>query len=176
MDASTLTEVERLCGVLYENHDPANFQAAQEQLLELQSDPNFIPQCQHILDNSSNPYALVLASSSLEILVTKFWTNFENDNKLEMRNYILNYLANGTGGTVNLEDYVVGYLAKLACRITKLGWFDSMDLRDIIAEADKFLKNGAQHHYVGLKILGALIGEGTHHTLLLLTILLSSRD
>ena len=75
MNGEQLAEVERLCGVLYQGTNPAGLKQAQEQLLQLQSNADFIPQCKFILDNTNQPYAQILASSSLEVLMTQFWNN-----------------------------------------------------------------------------------------------------
>jgi hypothetical protein len=93
MDSNQLTQVESLCHALYLGTSPEARAEAQQQLLTLQSSAEFIPQCQYILDNSTQPYAQLLASNSLEALITLFWNNFNTEQKLELRNYILNYLA-----------------------------------------------------------------------------------
>lgn len=156
MDQSQLASVEAFCDALYVGTDAARRAQAQSQLLTLQSSADFMPQCQYILDNSQQPYAQLLASTSLETLVTQFWNHFSTDYKVEMRNYVLNYLA--THAAV-LKDFVVGSLAKLASRITKLGWFDSPEHREIMEEIAKFLQATIDHHIIGLKILGALVEE-----------------
>lgn len=93
MDASSLAQVEALCEALFNGKSEQLRNEAQAQLLALQQSAEFIPQCQSILDNSVNPYAQVTATTSLEILITQFWNNFTPEQKLDIRNYILNYLA-----------------------------------------------------------------------------------
>ena len=156
MDENQLRHVESLCNALYAGTSSNERAAAQEQLLTLQSSADCIPQCQFILDHSTQPYAQLLASSSLESLLTQFWNNFDHDQTLEIRNYILNFLANNAH---NLQDYVMGSIAKLACRITKLGWFDNIEHREIVDEVTKFLQGTIDHHLVGLRILYALVDE-----------------
>jgi exportin-7 len=156
MDADQLRHVESLCDALYVGTSANERAEAQEQLLTLQSSAECIPQCQFILDNSSQPYAQLLASASLEALLTQYWNNFDQDQKLEIRNYILNFLANNAH---SLQDFVTGSMAKLACRITKLGWFDNIEHREIVDEVTKFLQGTVDHHLVGLKILHALVDE-----------------
>jgi exportin-7 len=156
MDQTQLATVEAFCEALYMGTDAARRAEAQSQLLTLQSSADFMPQCQYILDNSQQPYAQLLASTSLETLVTQFWNHFGVDYKVEMRNYVLNYLASHAG---TLKDFVVGSLAKLASRITKLGWFDSPEHREIMDEIAKFLQATIDHHIIGLKILHALVDE-----------------
>eukprot|EP01041_Mallomonas_annulata_P002473 gene2473-4803_t len=156
MDASQLAQVESLCEALYNGSSQVARSEAQLKLLTLQSSADYIPQCQFILDNSSQPFAQLLASTSLEVLITEFWNNFNVEQKLEIRNYVLNYLANHAG---MLQDFVTGSLCKLACRITKLGWFDSAEHREIIEEVTKCLQHSIDLHIVGLRLLNALVEE-----------------
>jgi exportin-7 len=162
MDQEQLLRVEAMCTALYQGQSASQRVEAQKQLITLQSSAEFIPQCQFILDNSTQPYAQLVASASLENLITQFWNNFTLSQKLEIRNYVLNYLA--TKAHI-LDDFVLGNLAKLTCRITKLGWFDSAEHRDIIEETSKFLQATIDHHIVGLKLLNALVDEMNTPTL-----------
>ena len=68
--------------------------------------------------------------SALTKLMTEHWTSFTDEEKLDIRAYILNYLA--TRG-VELEQFVVAALVKLLCRVTKLGWFDEGALPEVTA-------------------------------------------
>mmetsp|Transcript_22699 Transcript_22699/g.32592 ORF Transcript_22699/g.32592 Transcript_22699/m.32592 type:complete len:1112 (+) Transcript_22699:70-3405(+) len=156
MDQNQLSQVESLCLALYQGTSSSARAEAQKQLLTLQSTADFIPQCQFILDNSSLPYAQLVASSSLENLVTQFWNSFTVEQKLELRNYVLNYLATHAQ---NLEEFVVNNLCKLLCRITKLGWFDSNEHREIVDEIMKFLDASIDHSLIGLKLCNSLVDE-----------------
>lgn len=156
MDLNQLQQVEKLCSALYTGTSSVLRAEAQQQLLTLQSSIDFIPQCQFILDNSKNPYAQLVATSSLESLVTQFWINFTNEQKVDIRNHILRFLGNNA--TI-LEDFVVKHLTKLSCRITKLGWFDSPEHREIIDEIRKFLEATVDHSIIGLKLLNSLVDE-----------------
>lgn len=73
-----------------------------------------------------------------------------------MRNYILTYL--GTNAHT-LQEFVIGALTKLVCRVTKLGWFDHADHREIVKEVDNFLQGSIDQHIVGLRILANLVQE-----------------
>ena len=97
-----------------------------------------------------------MASTSLEMLVTQFWNNFTGEQKLEIRNYVLNYLA---VQALTLQEFVIGSLSKLACRITKLGWFDSTEHREIFEETSKFLVATIDHKIIGMKLFNALVDE-----------------
>ena len=156
MDMTALSQVEALCHALYLGNSPSQRAEAQASLLALQSSVDFIPQCQFILDNSQQSYAQLLASTSLEVLITQYWNNFTLEQRMEIRNYVLNYLATHAH---TLVDFVADSLSKLACRITKLGWFDGGEHYEVIEEFSKFLQAQADHHVVGLRLLNSLVEE-----------------
>ncbi|CAM9898423.1 unnamed protein product, partial [Ectocarpus sp. 6 AP-2014] len=156
MDAAQLVQVEALCETLYNSTDEAARSHAQNQLLSLQTSAERIPQCQYILDHSENAYALLLASSSLTRLISSHWNNFTTPQRVEIRNYILNYLGSVGPG---LTDYVRTSLIQLLCRITKLGWFDDQRHREVVDAVMRFLQATNDHYVIGLKILNQLVEE-----------------
>lgn len=110
IDPAQLSQVESLCEVLYNSGNERDRQNAQQQLLSLQSSAEYIPQCQYILDNSHSSYALFVASSALTRLITQYWNNFSVPQRVDIRNYILGYLAaNGP----QLPDFVAVSLIQL---------------------------------------------------------------
>lgn len=66
---------------------------AQAALAPFSTNSECISQCQFILDHSTKPFALLLAGSSLLRLITQFWNAFTVDQTVDMRNYLLNWLA-----------------------------------------------------------------------------------
>jgi exportin-7 len=163
MDSMQLAHVESLCETLYtgasltgENGKPISRPEAQSRLLSLQASPEFIPQCQYILDHSKSQYALLVASNALTELLSTHWNSFSVPQRIDIRNYVLAYLAN-QGPT--LQDFVVLSLVKLVCRITKLGWFDDPTHRELADDVTKFLQASVDHCILGLKILNQLVDE-----------------
>mmetsp|Transcript_42128 Transcript_42128/g.76004 ORF Transcript_42128/g.76004 Transcript_42128/m.76004 type:complete len:1110 (+) Transcript_42128:281-3610(+) len=161
MDEAQLAQVESLCETLYtgkpsSNGEKITREEAQSRLLSLQSSASFIPQCQYILDRSQSQYALLVASNSLTELITSHWNNFTIAQRIDIRNYVLGYLANN-GPT--LQDFVTLSLIKLVCRITKLGWFDDATHRELTEDVTKFLQATVDHCILGLKILNQLVDE-----------------
>lgn len=61
----SLAHLEALCEVLYMSQDSAERAHAESTLKCFSVNPDYITQCQYILDNALTPYALMLASSSL---------------------------------------------------------------------------------------------------------------
>jgi len=161
MDDAQLAQVESLCETLYtgmpsSGGEKISREEAQSRLLSLQSSASFIPQCQYILDRSQSQYALLVASNSLTELISSHWNNFTIAQRIDIRNYVLGYLANN-GPT--LQDFVTLSLIKLVCRITKLGWFDDSTHRELTDDVTKFLQATVDHCILGLKILNQLVDE-----------------
>mmetsp|Transcript_15809 Transcript_15809/g.23277 ORF Transcript_15809/g.23277 Transcript_15809/m.23277 type:complete len:1121 (-) Transcript_15809:142-3504(-) len=163
MDAQQLSQVESLCETLYagtpstsEDGQPISRADAQSRLLSLQTSSDFIPQCQYILDHSSSMYARLVASNSLTELITSYWNSFTVSQRIDIRNYVLGYLANQGP---SMQDFVTTSLIKLVCRITKLGWFDDPTHRELADDVTKFLQATVDHCILGLKILNQLVDE-----------------
>ena len=163
MDAQQLKVVEALCETLYtgapatgDSGEPVTRQEAQQRLLSLQSSADYIPQCQYILDNSNSQYARLVSSNSLIELITVHWNSFTVPQRIEIRNYVLGYLANNGP---QLQDFLTLSLVKLVCRITKLGWFDDPAHRELADDVTKFLQATVDHCILGLKILNELVDE-----------------
>jgi exportin-7 len=156
MDAQALQQLEGLCDALYNSSNETERQQAQQQLLSLQSSAEYIPQCQYILDNSHSSYALFVAANALTKLITQYWNNFTVTQRVDIRNYVLSYLASQGP---QLPDFVATSLIQLVCRITKLGWFDDAQHRELVEEVDKFLHANVEYCIVGLRILNQLVDE-----------------
>ncbi|EQC37130.1 hypothetical protein SDRG_05357 [Saprolegnia diclina VS20] len=156
MDANELQHFEMLCTALYQSADERERSMAQQSVLVLQSSAEHIPRCQHILDNSTNMLALLVASTSLTKLITTHWNNFTPSQRIDIRNYVLGYLAQKGP---SLEKYVTVSLIQLVCRLTKFGWFDDEQFRELNLEVSKFLQATVDHCIIGLQILNELVTE-----------------
>ncbi|KAG7356805.1 Importin-beta N-terminal domain containing protein [Nitzschia inconspicua] len=163
MELAQLKQVEALCETLYtgmpttgENGEPITRNEAQQRLMSLQQSAEYIPQCQYILDNSQSQFAKLVATNSLTELITTHWNSFTIPQRIDIRNYVLSYLANNGP---QLQDFVVTSLIKLVCRITKLGWFDDPVHRGLAEDVTKFLQATVDHCILGLKILNQLVDE-----------------
>jgi len=151
----SLAQLEVLCEKLYNSRDSAERAHAESTLKCFSENSEYISQCQYILDNASTPYALMLASSSLLKQVSD--RSLSLNLRLDIRNYVINYLA--TRGP-KLQNFVIVSLIQLVCRITKFGWFDDDRFRETVKEATDFLGLASQDHYfIGLKILNNLVAE-----------------
>mmetsp|Transcript_27872 Transcript_27872/g.62200 ORF Transcript_27872/g.62200 Transcript_27872/m.62200 type:complete len:149 (-) Transcript_27872:366-812(-) len=148
MDASGLAQVEAICNIFYNQPSSPDWPAAKRHVEAFGNSAEYIPQCQHLLDHSQSPYALLLAATSLRSLVTTHWNNFETAQHVTIRDYLLRYLAEKGP---SLPPFVLSALLALLCRITKLGWFDDPRHREIVSEVTKFLTASTDHCLIGLK-------------------------
>jgi len=151
----SLAQLSVLCERLYTSQDAAERAHAETTLACFSLNTEYISQCQYILDNSSSPYTQFLASSSLVKQVTEHTLSLQL--RLDIRNYVLGYLASKGH---ELQPFVTTSLIQLLCRITKLGWYEDDQFRDIVKEAMKFLTHATVEHFlIGLKILNQLVAE-----------------
>lgn len=102
MDANQLQSLEALCKVLYESANESERAHAQQSVLILQSSAEYIPQCQYVLDHSSSPYALLVASNSLTKLITTHWNNFTPPQRVDIRALVA--LVNGKCCVIIFSD------------------------------------------------------------------------
>lgn len=83
------------------------------------------------MDNSSNTYAQYLAASSIKNLLSDHWSLVPVNQKVVLKDYLLNYLANkGLKGDKNVMKMITLILAK----ICKLSQFDHPELNNLIPE------------------------------------------
>ncbi|XP_064383025.1 exportin-7-like isoform X2 [Halichondria panicea] len=159
MDEQQLSQLELLCQQLYESHEPEVRLQAEKALVGFTESQESLPQCQMVLERSQSAYALLLASSTLTKLVTRATSNVSIQDRLQLRNYVLQYLGNRLG----LTGFVTQALIQLIARITKHGWFDGdkkvFVFRDILDEAGTFLRGSVDHCVVGVQILHTLVVE-----------------
>lgn len=106
--------------------------------------------------NFQAPYAQKFAAWVLTKLVTSYWAQIGLEERVQLRNYVLNYLANKGP---QLEQYVRLELSTLLCRVTKLGWSDGETHRTIVDDVMRFLDASEEHCMIGLQVLARLVSE-----------------
>lgn len=89
-------------------------------------------------------------------LVTTYWAQIGVEERVQLRNYVLNYLANR--GPM-LEQFVRIELNTLLSRITKFGWSDGEAHRTIVDDVSRFLDASEEHCVIGLQVLSRLVSE-----------------
>lgn len=101
-------------------------------------------------------YAQKFAAWVLTKLVTSYWAQIGIEERVQLRNYVLNFLANKgpqTDQVVRLE------LNTLLSRVTKLGWGDGETHRTIVDDVARFLDASEEHCVIGLQVLTRLVAE-----------------
>ncbi|XP_040429550.1 ran-binding protein 17 isoform X4 [Cygnus olor] len=154
----SLAELEVLCNHLYEGTDLAQRMQAEKVLLELINSPECLSQCQLLLEQGTTSYAQLLAATCLSKLVSRA-SPLPVEQRIDIRNYILNYVASQP----KLAPFVIQALVQVIAKITKLGWFevlkDQLIFRDITADVKKFLQGTVDHYIIGVMILSELTQE-----------------
>eukprot|EP01112_Ceratiomyxa_fruticulosa_P019687 TRINITY_DN6499_c0_g2_i1.p1 TRINITY_DN6499_c0_g2~~TRINITY_DN6499_c0_g2_i1.p1 ORF type:complete len:503 (-),score=68.49 TRINITY_DN6499_c0_g2_i1:752-2260(-) len=161
MNAQQLLQVEELANQAYTSTLLPERNAAEDALKIFSSSPDYNVQCRFILDNSRSPLAQTIASQSLLKLVSTSWHLFSSPQRLEIKNYLLVYLANYGP---NLAPFVLASLLQTVARVTKYGWFEDNTFQEIVDNANKFLEATLAHSTIGLKILNELILEMNQST------------
>ncbi|XP_072446318.1 ran-binding protein 17-like [Chiloscyllium punctatum] len=174
-----LAQLEIICKQLYEATDPAQRLQAEKALIELTESPECLSKCQLLLERGTDldtvggisvcpecsldsqsltSYAQLLAATCLTKLVTRV-NPLPLQQRIDVRNYILNYLAS----CPKLEPFVIQALVHLIAKITKMGWFevrkDKLAFREVIADVTKFLQGSVEHCIIGVMILAELTQE-----------------
>ncbi|XP_063086841.1 ran-binding protein 17 isoform X6 [Cavia porcellus] len=154
----SLAELELLCTHLYVETDLSQRIEAEKALLELIDSPECLSKCQLLLEQGTTSYAQLLAATCLSKLTSRI-SPLPIEQRIDIRNYILNYVASQP----KLAPFVIQALVQVIAKITKLGWFevqkDQFIFRDIIADVKKFLQGTVEHCVIGVIILSELTQE-----------------
>ncbi|KAF2366896.1 Armadillo-type fold [Trinorchestia longiramus] len=113
-----------------------------------------------LLERAHSSYSQYLATTTLTKMVSRNPCTLTLQQRIHIRNYVLNYL----GTHPKLLHYVNQGLVELFARITKLGWYDSLDkdkwaFRDVLADVSQFLKGPIEHRTIGIELLTQLTAE-----------------
>ncbi|CAG9574874.1 unnamed protein product [Danaus chrysippus] len=151
--------IEHLCKQLYESQDPHLRDQAEITVVNFQESPDALSKCQALLERADSSYSQLLAATTLSKLVSRSTTSLSVQQRLDIRNYVLNYLATRP----KLANFVVQALVSLFARITKLGWFDMVKeeyvFHNVMNDVSSFLQGGAELCCVGVQLLSCLVQE-----------------
>ncbi|KAL3864345.1 hypothetical protein ACJMK2_006036 [Sinanodonta woodiana] len=155
-----LLQLETLCKQLYETADSNMRNEAEKALVSFANSPDCLNKCQLLLERGNSPYAQLLAATTLTKLVSRANLILPLEQRIDIKNYILNYLANRP----KLIQYVTQALVQLFARITKLSWFDinkdEYVFRNVVTDVGKFIQSGStQHVMIGVQLLSQLVCE-----------------
>ncbi|XP_070539906.1 exportin-7-like isoform X2 [Ptychodera flava] len=154
-----LAQLEVLCKQLYTTANPGERNEAEKALVNFTDSPDCLNRCQLLLERGNSPYSQLLAASSLTKLVSRNTGSLPLEQRIDIRNYVLNYLATRP----KLPTYVTQALIQLFSRITKLGWFDCQKdqwvFRNVVDDVTQFLQGSVEHCMIGVQILSQLTAE-----------------
>lgn len=158
MEEQEIAQLDLLCKQLYEATDTATRNAAERALSTFTNSPDCLTKCQYLLERGNSSYSQLIAASSLTRLISKN-TTLPVEQRLDMRNYVLNYL----GTRPKLASYVSQSLIQFLARLTKLSWFDvqknELVFRTIVDDVGKFLQGSVDHCIIGVHVLSQLVCE-----------------
>ncbi|MEE6507670.1 hypothetical protein FKM82_028132, partial [Ascaphus truei] len=155
----SLAQLEILCKQLYETTDTSTRLQAEKALVEFTNSPDCLSKCQLLLERGSSSYSQLLAATCLTKLVSRTSNPLPLEQRIDIRNYVLNYLATRP----KLAAFVTQALIQLYARITKLGWFDCQKedyvFRSVIVDVTRFLQDSVDYCVIGVSILSQLTNE-----------------
>uniref|UniRef100_A0A5F9C4G4 Exportin 7 n=1 Tax=Oryctolagus cuniculus TaxID=9986 RepID=A0A5F9C4G4_RABIT len=155
----SLAQLENLCKQLYETTDTTTRLQAEKALVEFTNSPDCLSKCQLLLERGSSSYSQLLAATCLTKLVSRTNNPLPLEQRIDIRNYVLNYLATRP----KLATFVTQALIQLYARITKLGWFDCQKddyvFRNAITDVTRFLQDSVEYCIIGVTILSQLTNE-----------------
>ncbi|XP_075159155.1 ran-binding protein 16 isoform X3 [Haematobia irritans] len=150
-----IQQLEILCKQLYEATDSVLRSNAEKTLVQFVSSQDALPKCQMLLDRADSSYAQLLAATTL----TKLIQGLNLEQRIDIRSYVLNYLANRP----NLQHFVVQALVTLLAKITKYGWLDTykneLVFQTLLEDVKTFLQGSVDHCTFGVQILSQLVLE-----------------
>ncbi|XP_058061492.1 exportin-7-A isoform X2 [Anopheles bellator] len=152
-------QLEILCKQFYESQDAQLCAEAEKALYLFQEDSDALSKCQILLDRADSSYSQLLATTTLTKLVTKNIQVLRIQQRVDIRNYVLTYLANRP----NLQSFVIQALVSLLVKITKLCWIDMHErelvFQNILQDVKEFLGGSVEHCMIGVQILSQLTVE-----------------
>ncbi|XP_052757223.1 exportin-7-B isoform X2 [Galleria mellonella] len=152
-------QIEVLCKQLYESQDPNVRDQAEKAVVAFQESPDTLSKCQALLERADSSYSQLLAATTLSKLISRSTTSLSVQQRLDIRNYVLNYLATRP----KLANFVIQSLVSLFARITKLGWFDVIKeeyvFHSVMNDITSFLQGPADMCTVGVQLLSQLVVE-----------------
>ncbi|KAL6051841.1 exportin-7 isoform X1 [Balamuthia mandrillaris] len=163
MNAQQLAQVEEYGERLYAATNPQQREEATralEPFLE-PSSIEILSKAQYVLDNSSSPYAQLLAAQCFTKIVNEHWNSLSKSMRQDLRNYLLSFLS---GRGMDTTDFTLKSLIKLVCLITKLSWFDDTEHEKIVELISKFLQASLPHCIMGLRLFTQLVNEINQHS------------
>ncbi|XP_055684267.1 ran-binding protein 16 isoform X2 [Lutzomyia longipalpis] len=154
-----IQQLEHLCKEMYESTDHARRAEAEKTLVAFQDSPDALAQCQLLLHRADSGYSQLLAATTLTKLVSRNIQGLTLVQRIEIRDYVLNYFITRP----SLQSFVIQALVTLLAKITKYSWFDTYKdeyvFRKIVQNVQSFLQGSVEHCMIAVQILSQLTSE-----------------
>ncbi|GFQ72460.1 exportin-7 [Trichonephila clavata] len=158
-DEQDLTQLEVLCKQFYDANNPEERATAEKALVNFVHVPDCLPTCRLLLERGDSSYAQLLAATTLTKLVSRNPQTLTLQQRIEIKNYVLSYLAR----CPKLATFVTQALVQLYSRLTKVGWFESNKkehvFRNVIGQLSGFLQGPVEYCVIGIQLLSQVTCE-----------------
>ncbi|KAA8499665.1 Exportin-7-B [Porphyridium purpureum] len=158
-DLPDLAQIDALARQLYESADPQLRAQAEAVLMPLGASPENTMQCVMLLQESQASTTLMLASSSLTKIVTAYGTRISGDERVQLYQFVIQFLAERGPA---LPNFVVSELCTLLSRLVKMSWSDDARFRAVLEDMKPFLDASQEHCVLALQVLNRLVLEMNH--------------
>ncbi|KAL9545414.1 hypothetical protein MBANPS3_007153 [Mucor bainieri] len=108
-----------------------------------------------LLESSPDPYVLTFALSRLKQLVQAQFALFNQDAKIQLRQFLLQYAFMHP----DLLPFIVTQLAGVLAAITLLGWADVEQYKNVHKDILEFIQASVDHRIVGMQILAVMVQD-----------------
>ncbi|KAI9028957.1 armadillo-type protein [Phycomyces nitens] len=112
-----------------------------------------------LLENSPSPYVQTFSLSRLKQLISAQFSLFDGETKLQLRTFLLEYAFMHP----DLQPFVITQLASVVALLTRLGWLDVEEYRNVQQDINQFyqasLFASVDHRIVGMQILAIIIQD-----------------
>ncbi|OAD70386.1 hypothetical protein PHYBLDRAFT_188120 [Phycomyces blakesleeanus NRRL 1555(-)] len=108
-----------------------------------------------LLENSPSPYVQTFSLSRLKQLISAQFSIFDGETKLQLRTFLLEYAFMHP----DLQPFVITQLASVLALLTRLGWQDVEEYRNVQQDINQFYQASVDHRIVGMQILAIIIQD-----------------
>ncbi|XP_071044353.1 exportin-7 isoform X2 [Parasteatoda tepidariorum] len=158
-DEQELVQLEALCKKFYDASNPEERATAEKALVNFVHAPDCLMRCRMLLERGDSSYAQLLAATTLTKLVSRSPQTLTLQQRIEIKNYVLTYLANWP----KLASFVTQALVQLFARLTKAGWFDTYKkehvFRNVISQLSGFLQGSVDYCVIAVQLLSNITCE-----------------
>ncbi|GIY83512.1 hypothetical protein CDAR_221582 [Caerostris darwini] len=158
-DEQDLAQLEILCKQFYDANNHEEMATAEKTLVNFVHAPDCLPTCRLLLERGDSSYAQLLAATTLTKLVSRTPQTLTLPQRIEIKNYVLSYLARSP----RLATFVTQALVQLFSRLTKIGWFETSKkeypFRNIISQLSGFLQGPVEYCVIGVQLLSQVTCE-----------------